>query len=171
MWSHNSVLNGWSECLSHLHLLHQTEPRHQYINTEDCPDITMFDPNTGQNLDCDVSLAHPWSQDIIRRASKENGHAAATREEKKRKKKIRRACSRRNVSRCVPLVKNIMGGGARRQRIFCSICHNSQQIQKPILMLPCSCRIGEKDFLQFCKDAMPKLFLENFQNCHLIMVI
>ena len=59
VWSHNSVLNGWSECLSDLHLPHQTEPRHQYINTEDRPDITMFDPNTGQNLDLDVSLAHP----------------------------------------------------------------------------------------------------------------
>ena len=32
-----------------------------------------------------MSLAHSWSQDIIRRASKENGHAAATREEKKMK--------------------------------------------------------------------------------------
>ena len=85
VWSHNSVLNGWSECLSDLHLPHQTEPRHQYINTEDRPHITMFDPNTGQNLDLDVSLAHPWSQDIIRRASKENGHAAATREKKKMK--------------------------------------------------------------------------------------
>ena len=57
--------------------------------------ITMFDPNTGQNLDIDVSLAHPWSQDIIRRSSKENGHAAVTREDKKMKKIYRRACSRR----------------------------------------------------------------------------
>ena len=32
-----------------------------------------------------MSLARSWSQDIIRRASKENGHAAATREEKKKK--------------------------------------------------------------------------------------
>ena len=58
------------------------EPRHQYINTEDRPDITMFDPNTGQNLDINVSPAHPWSQDIIRRASKTSGHAAPTRKKK-----------------------------------------------------------------------------------------
>ena len=44
----------------------------------------MFDPNTGQNLDLDVPGSFV-SQDIIRRASKENGHAAATREEKKMK--------------------------------------------------------------------------------------
>ena len=30
VWSHNSVLNGWSECLFDLHLPHKTEPRHQY---------------------------------------------------------------------------------------------------------------------------------------------
>ena len=53
----------------------------------------MFDQNTGQNLDIDVSFAHPWSQDIIKWASRENGHAAATREEKKMKI-FRRACSR-----------------------------------------------------------------------------
>ena len=94
MWSHNSVLNGWSERLSDLHLSHQTEPRHQYINIEDRPDITMFDPNSGQNLYLDVSLSHPWSQGIIRRASKENGHAATTREGKN-EKIFRRACSRR----------------------------------------------------------------------------
>ena len=40
---------------------------------------------TLQCLDIDVSLAYPWSQDIIRRASKENDHAAVTREEKKMK--------------------------------------------------------------------------------------
>ena len=45
----------------------------------------MFDPNTGQNLDIDVSLAHQWSQDIIRKASKEASCAAVTREEKKMK--------------------------------------------------------------------------------------
>ena len=119
----------------------------------------------------DVSLAHPWSQDIIGRASKGNGHAAATREEKKMKKYSEELVPRGYVSTCVPLVIEHLGGGAQRQRIFCNIFHNSQQIQKSILMLPCSCRIGEKDFLQFCKDAMPKLSLENFQNCHLIMVI
>ena len=146
---HNSVLNGWSECLSNLHLPHQTEPRHQYINTEDCPDITMFDPNTGQNSDLDVSLAHPWSQDIIRRASKENGHAAVAREEKKMKKYSEELVPGGYVSRCVPLVIEHFGRWGTKTENFCSICHNSQQIQKPILMLPCSYHIGEKDFLQF----------------------
>ena len=117
MWSHNSVLNGWSECLSDLHLPHQTEPRHQYINAEDRPDIAMFDPNTGQNLDLDVSLAHPWSQDIIRKASKENGHAAATRR-KENEKYSEELVSGGYVSRCVPLVIENLGSGAQRQKFF-----------------------------------------------------
>ena len=62
MWSHNSVLNGWNECLSDRpQLFHQKEPKDQHINTEDRPDITMLNPHPGQNLDLDVSLAHPWS--------------------------------------------------------------------------------------------------------------
>ena len=116
MWSHNSVVNGWSECLSDLHLPHQTEPRHKYINTEARLGVTMFDPNTGQNLDIDVSLAHPWSQDIIRRASKETGHAAVTREEKKMKKYLEELVP--GVSRCVPLVIERFGRWGTKQRIF-----------------------------------------------------
>ena len=44
-----------------------------------------------------------------------------------------------------------------------SLQHLSQRsVQKPILMPPCLWRIGQKDFLQFYKDAMPKLSSENF---------
>ena len=80
MWSHNSVLNGWSECLSDLHL---PIKQNQDINTEDHPDITMFDPNTGQNLDLNVSQAHPWSQNIIRGLARKM--VMLPRQEKKRK--------------------------------------------------------------------------------------
>ena len=78
----------------------------------------MFDLNTEQNLDFDVSLAHPWSQDIIRRASKEIGHAAVTREENKIKKYSEELVLRGYVSRCVPLVIEHFGSGAQRQSIF-----------------------------------------------------
>ena len=64
VWAHNSILDVWSECLSDFHIPHQKEPRHQYTNSDNHPDITLFDSETGQNLDVDVSLAHPWSQDI-----------------------------------------------------------------------------------------------------------
>ena len=129
MWSHNSVLNGWSECLSDLHFRHQAEPRHQYISTEDRPDITMFDPNTGQNLDLDVSLAHRWSQDIIRRTSKKNGHAALPREEKKMKKCSEELVPAGYVPRCVPLVIEHYGRWGTKAENF--LQHLSQQSANP----------------------------------------
>ena len=57
--------------------------QNQDINTSILKTIQTFDRNTGQNLDLDVSLAHPWSQDIIRMASKEM--VMLLRQEKKRK--------------------------------------------------------------------------------------
>ena len=114
-----------------------------------------------------VSLAHPWSQDIIRRLARKM--VMLSRQENE--KIFRKACSTRICIKTCSSCDRTFWEVGHKGRVFCSICHNSQQIQKPILMLPCSCRIGETDFLQFCKDAMPKLSLENFQNCHLIMVI
>ena len=57
----------------------------------------------------------------------------------------------RYVSRCVPLVIEHFGRWGTKAENFCSICHNSQQIQKPILMLLGSCRIGEKVFYNSAK--------------------
>ena len=127
----------------------------------------MFDPNTGQNLDIDVSLAHPWSQDIIRKASKENGHAAATREEMKMKKYSEELVPEGYVSRCVPLVIEHFGRWDTKADYF--LQHLSQQSANPEANFNASMFMWywRKDFLQFCKDAMPKLSLENFQNCHL----
>ena len=88
VWAHNSVLHGWSECMSDLHIPHEKEPRNLYVNTEDHSDITFFDAESGQNLDADISLAHPWSQGILKRSSREDGFAARIREEKKTNKYI-----------------------------------------------------------------------------------
>ena len=118
-------MGGVIECLSDLHLSHQTEPRHQYIYTEDRSDTTMLDPNTGQNLVLDVSLAHPWSQNIIRTASRENGHTATTREDNIIQTIFRRACSMRlYIKMCFSCDKHFERWDSK-QRMFCSICHNS----------------------------------------------
>ena len=104
VWAHNSILDVWSECLSDVHIPHQKEPRHQYTNSDNRPDITLFDSETGQNLDVDVSLAHPWSQDILKRARREDGYAARTREEKKMHKYAGQFLPCGSSSKCVPLV-------------------------------------------------------------------
>ena len=89
--------------MSDLHIPHEKEPRNLYTNSEDRPDIIFFDSETGQNLDVDVSLAHPWSQDTLKRASREDGFAARTREEKKMNKYAGEILSGGTSSKCVPL--------------------------------------------------------------------
>ena len=91
---------------------------HQYINTHDRSDITMFDPNSGLNLYLDVSLACLWSQDIIKRASRENGHAATTKQEKKMKKCSEELVPGGYVSRRVPLVIEHFGRWGTKAEIF-----------------------------------------------------
>ena len=50
-----------------------------------CLYIKTFDPNTGQNVDFDVSLAHPGSQNIIKRVSTKTIILLLPRQEKIRK--------------------------------------------------------------------------------------
>ena len=106
--------------------------------------ISMLTVQTGQNSDIDVSLAHPWSQDSIKRASKENGHAATTREEKKMKKYSGELVPGGYVSRCVPLVIEHFGRWGTKAENF--LQHLSQQSANPEanFMLPFSCPIGER---------------------------
>ena len=99
--------------------------QNQDINTSILKTIQTFDRNTGQNLDLDVSLAYPCSQDIIRRASKENGYAAVTREEKKMKKYLEELVPGGYVSRCVPLVIEHFGRWGTKAENF--LQHLSQQ--------------------------------------------
>ena len=118
VWAHNSILHGWSECMSDLHIPHEKEPRNLYTNSEDRPDIIFFDSETGQNLDVDVSLAHPWSQDTLKRASREDGFAARTREEKKMNKYAGEILSGGTSSKYVPLVFEHFGRWGLQADIF-----------------------------------------------------
>ena len=43
--AHNTMMSGWSECLSDLLIHHQLEPRHRYVDSEDRPDISFYDAN------------------------------------------------------------------------------------------------------------------------------
>ena len=90
--------------MSDLHIPHEKEPRNLYVNTEDRPHITFFDAESGQNLDVDISLAHPWSQGILKRSSREDGFAAHTREEKKTNKYTGEILPGGTSSKCIPLV-------------------------------------------------------------------
>ena len=54
-----SVLATWSGCLGSLQIQHQKEPCHRYTESEDRPDIVMYDPVSG-NIELDISMANPW---------------------------------------------------------------------------------------------------------------
>ena len=86
VWTHNTIVGVWSECLSQLHVNHKKETRERYCDCEDRPDIAIMDPVTGTDVELDVSLAHPWCADILSRAarSREDGAAAVRREEESR---------------------------------------------------------------------------------------
>ena len=71
VWQHDWIVSGWSELLRKLHVPCQTEPKGRYLNNEDRPDITAFNINSGVNFDLDIAMAHPFSKDIVKRASEE----------------------------------------------------------------------------------------------------
>ena len=81
VWQHDSIVSGWCSCLNELQLHHLKEPREQYTESENRPDILMYGESS---TELDVSMAHLWSKDILNRASKEAGYAAERREMRKK---------------------------------------------------------------------------------------
>ena len=84
--THNSIVSAWSNCLSQLNLLHKLEPQYRYVNSDKRSDVLVYDPDSGADIELDVSLAHPWCLDSVKAASREEGVAAMKREEKKEAK-------------------------------------------------------------------------------------
>ena len=82
VWQHDSIVSGWCSCLNELQLHHCKEPREQYTESENRPDILMYDESS---TELGVTMAHPRSKDILNRASKEAGYAAERHEMRKEK--------------------------------------------------------------------------------------
>ena len=82
IWTHETLSSVWSDCLQHLKMSHQREPRNLYVNSDDRPDIVVFDAQQGCDIELNISAAHPWALHVISRAAQEDGAAAATREVK-----------------------------------------------------------------------------------------
>ena len=64
VWTHNSIVSAWSECLSQVHLCHTIEPKDTYCNSQSRPDIAIQNV-VDFNVELDISIAHPWSRDIL----------------------------------------------------------------------------------------------------------
>ena len=104
IWTHETLTSVWSDCLQHLKMSHQREPRNLYVNSDDRPDIVVFDAQQGCDIELDISVAHPWALHVISRAAQEDGAAAATREVKKSEKYARERIVWGLPSNCIPLV-------------------------------------------------------------------
>ena len=48
VWSHNSVVLCWSECMSSLQCQHQIEPKDRYTTSNNRADIVVFDSTCGE---------------------------------------------------------------------------------------------------------------------------
>ena len=83
MWSHDSIVSEWSDCLRQLQIHHKREPRDRYNDSNNRPDIAVFDVGSGANAELDVALSHHWATDILSQASKNDGAAAARTEIRK----------------------------------------------------------------------------------------
>ena len=68
VWTHDSVVSTWSDCLRSIDIHHKKEPRQRYRDSDDRPDIAM---------------AHPWSSDVFPQSGMKEGVAAKRREETK----------------------------------------------------------------------------------------
>ena len=101
VWQHDSVVSGWCSCLNELQLHHRKEPRDQYTESENRPDILMYNETS---TELDVSMAHPWSKDILNRASKEAGYAAERRAMRKKSKYEALSVQDGTTPNLVPLV-------------------------------------------------------------------
>ena len=80
------MVSAWSDCLSQLQLHHVKEPRERYVNSEDRSDTVVFDLASGVDLELDIALVHPWSNEI-EVLSATTQRAAATRRENLKIKK------------------------------------------------------------------------------------
>ena len=108
VWAHNCVVSGWADCVRDAGLVCKMEPRYEYVNNDNRPDIVAFGSGTGECFDLDISLAHPWSSEASRRSAVEDGAAALIREEKISKY---RTCQRSagSTAKFIPIVAEHFG--------------------------------------------------------------
>ena len=65
---------------------HRRELRSRYTTIDNRLDIAFFDSDSGNNVDLEISLTHPWSSDIFPSSAGVSGAAAERRAERKKEK-------------------------------------------------------------------------------------
>ena len=144
VWQHDSVVSGWCSCLNELQLHHRKEPRDQYTESENRPDVLMYNETS---TELDVSMAHPWSKDILNTASKEAGYAAERREMRKKSKYEPLSVQDGTTPNLVPLVFEHFGFWGQEADNFLNSLSKKSRIRKAEVLKPTSGRDGVDRFL------------------------
>ncbi|XP_065835800.1 uncharacterized protein [Oscarella lobularis] len=107
VWAHNCVVSGWADCVGDAGLVCKVEPRYEYVNNDNRPDIVAFGSGTGECFDLDISLAHPWSSEASRRSAVEDGAAAFFREKISKYRTCQRSAG--STAKFIPIVAEHFG--------------------------------------------------------------
>ncbi|XP_062518184.1 uncharacterized protein LOC134193365 [Corticium candelabrum] len=119
VWAHDSIVSSWSECLKELAILHKIGPKHRYLNNEGRPDILICDTGILSDQEMDISLAHPWSKEVVKNCAKLSGFAAKKREEMKNAKYDNKILLGGSAPKCIPVVFEHFGTwGISAQRLL-----------------------------------------------------
>ncbi|XP_062518254.1 uncharacterized protein LOC134193438 [Corticium candelabrum] len=79
IWAHDLIVSSWSECLKELAVLHNKEPKIDICTMR----IVSCDTSILSDQKMDISLAYPWSEEVVRTCTKLREFAAKKREEMK----------------------------------------------------------------------------------------
>ena len=128
-------MSVWCDCCRGLHIYHRSEPRSRYTSTDDRPDVVFFDSYIGNNVDLNISLAHPWSSDIFPSSAGVSGAAAERRADRKKEKYSKQLLPGGIIATVTPLVMEHFGAwGIDRWKLLCKLSKNSSdKVEQPTL--------------------------------------
>ena len=70
------MVSSWSDCLRSIDIHHKKEPQQRYKDSDDKPDIAVFESGLACNCDLDIAMAHPSSSDVFPQSGMKEGVAA-----------------------------------------------------------------------------------------------
>ena len=125
--------------------------RHRYLNNDDRPDIIIFDTGNLSDLEIDVSLAHPWSKEVIRNSARQAGYAAKKREQVKNAKYNSEILPGGRAPNCIPAVFEHFGTWGTAADQFLNTLSSRSRDEEGLT----SGHIGDVDFQYSYKNSMP----------------
>ena len=131
--SHESISSVWSDCFRGLHIHHRREPRSRCTTTDNRLDIVFFNSDIGNNVDLDISLAHPWSSDIFPSFAGVSGAAAERRADRKKEKYSKQQLPGGIIATVNPLIMKHFGAwGIDGWKLLCKLSKkSSDKVRRP----------------------------------------